>query len=203
MPSHRRFVVPRLTERGVLFASASESGELSHAACDEPAAGPVRHTCGARARVFSLEQCVAHAFLKLDWMASFPRLARGSAPTSHGTAPPTVNSCLWYRAVLCDSLIASRRIPMLREHFADALESVGWPDGACLFLSGRQTADTKARDDDRAVPQAVFFSPAAIAAVPHLIAVCGAEPSPPPDRACATLLVGEQSDWDLLPRGLH
>jgi hypothetical protein len=91
---------------------------------------------------------------------------------------------------------------MLREHFADALESVGWPDGACLFLSGRQTADTKARDDDSAVPEAVFFSPAAIAAVPHLIAVwSGGEPAP--DRACATLLVGKQSDWDLLPRGLH
>ena len=92
---------------------------------------------------------------------------------------------------------------MLREHFADALESVGWPDGACLFLSGRQTADTKARDDDSAVPEAVFFSPAAIEAVPHLIAVCGAEPSPPPDRACATPLAGKQSDWDLLTRGLH
>ena len=92
---------------------------------------------------------------------------------------------------------------MLRDHFADALESVGWPDGACHFLSGRHTANPKTRDDDSAVPEAVFFSPAAIAAVPHLIAVCGAEPSPPPDRACATLLVGKQSDWDLLPRGLH
>jgi hypothetical protein len=39
--------------------------------------------------------------------------------------------------------------------------------------------------------------------VPHLIAVCGAQPSPPPDRAGATLLVGKQSDWDLLPHGLH
>lgn len=72
---------------------------------------------------------------------------------------------------------------MLREHFADALGAAGRPDGA--------------------VPEAVFFSPAAIAAVPHLIVVCGAEPSPPPDRVCATLLVGKQSDWDLLPRALH
>jgi len=39
--------------------------------------------------------------------------------------------------------------------------------------------------------------------VPHLIAACGAEPGPPPDRACATLLVGNQSDWDLLPRPVH
>ena len=92
---------------------------------------------------------------------------------------------------------------MLREHFADALEAAGWPDGACLFLSGRHTAGTRTDEDENAVPEAVFFSPVAIAAVPHLIAVCGAEPSPPPDRACATLLVGEESDWDLLPHGLH
>jgi hypothetical protein len=154
--------------------------------------------------VFSLEQCVEHAFPKLDWMALFPRLAAGSAPTSHGrTGLPTATSCLWYRAVLCDSLIAARQVPMICEHFADALGAVGWPDGACLFLSERHTAGTRPSEDDSAVPEAVFFSPAAIAAVPHLIAVCGAEPSPPPDLACATLLVGKQSDWDLLPRGLH
>jgi len=91
---------------------------------------------------------------------------------------------------LCDAVIGDRQIPMFRRHFADALGAAGWPAGACLFLSGRHT-------------KAVFFSPAAIAVVPHLIAVCGAGPSPPPDRACATLLVGTQSDWDLLPRGLH
>jgi hypothetical protein len=106
--------------------------------------------------------------------------------------------------VLCDSLIAAHQIPMLREHFADALAAAGWPDGACLFLlSGRHTAGTKTGEGDSGVSEAVFFSPAAIAAVPHLIAVCGAEPSPPPDRACATLLVGKGSDWELLPRGLH
>jgi hypothetical protein len=104
---------------------------------------------------------------------------------------------------LCDAFIGARQVPMLGEHFADALGAAGWPDGACLFLSGRHAAGTTTGADDRAVPEAVFFSPAAIAAVPHLIAVCGAEPSPPPHRACATLLVGQQSDWDLLPRGLH
>jgi hypothetical protein len=105
--------------------------------------------------------------------------------------------------VLCDSLIAAHQVPMLREHFADALGAAGWPDGACLFLSGRHRADTGLGEDGSAVPEAVFFSPAAIAAVPHLIAVCGAEPSPPPDRTCASLLVGKQTDWDLLPRRLH
>jgi hypothetical protein len=113
-----------------------------------------------------------------------------------------VISRLWYRAVLCDAL-GAHRVPLLRKHFADALGAAGWPDGACLFLSARHTADARVGEGHGAVPEAVFFSPAAIAAVPHLIAVCGAEPSQPPDRACATLLVGEQSDWDLLPHRLH
>ena len=63
-----------------------------------------------------------------------------------------MTSGLWYRAVLCDALVAAPQLPMIREHFADAL---------------------------------------------------GAAPSPPPDREWSTLLVGEQSDWDLLPRGTH
>jgi hypothetical protein len=137
-------------------------------------------------------------------MILYPRLAAGSASTNHArTDLPTVASCLWYRAVLCDSLVAAHQVPVLREHFADALGAAGWPDGACLFLSGHHTADAKPGQHDGAVPEAVFFSPAAIAAMPHLIVVCGAEPSPPPDRVCATLLVGKQSDWDLLPRALH
>ena len=127
------------------------------------------------------------------------RRAPDAAPASDGTTAPTVTSCLWYRAVLPDSLIAARQVPMLREHFADALGAAGWPDGACLFRSGPHAAD----EQDSAVPEAVFFSPAAIEAVPHLIVLCGAEPSPPPDRAHATLIVGKQGDWDLLPRGLN
>lgn len=133
----------------------------------------------------------------------FARVAAGAARRSPGTASLTVTSCLWYRAVLCDSLMAARQVPMLRKHFVDALGAAGWPDGACLFLSGRHTVAMRTGKAGGGVAEAVFFSPAAIAAVPHLIAVCGAEPSPPPDRARATLLVGTQSDWDLLPRDLH
>ena len=137
-------------------------------------------------------------------MAAPSQLAAGSAPTSRGrTGLPTVSSGLWYRAVLCDALIGTRQLPTFRKHFADALGAAGWPDGACLFLSRRHAAAKGSRKVDHATAEAVFFSPAAIAAVPHLIAVCGGEPSPPPDRACATLLVGKPSDWDLLPRGLH
>jgi hypothetical protein len=104
---------------------------------------------------------------------------------------------------LGDALVAASQLPMIRDHFADALGAAGWPDGACLFLSTRHAPGKKAREDDSAGAEAVFFSPAAIAAVPHLIAVCGAAPSPPPDRACSTLLVGKESDWDLLPRPTH
>ena len=113
-----------------------------------------------------------------------------------------MTSGLWYRAALRDDLIAARQISTIRDEFTDALEAAGWPEGACLFLITRHPARRTAADQKEEA-QAVFFSPAAIAAVPHLIAICGAEPSPPPDRACATLLVGTPSDWDLLPRQTH
>jgi hypothetical protein len=137
-------------------------------------------------------------------MVAFPQLAARSASTSHGrTGPRTVTSRLWYRFGLRDGLIRARHVPMIRKHVADALGAAGWPDGACLFLSTARPRGKRARESASAAAEAVFFSPAAIAAVPHLIAVCGAEPSPPPERACATLLVGQQSDWDLLPCGTH
>ena len=108
-----------------------------------------------------------------------------------------MTSCLWYRATLRDDLIST-----LREQFTEALGAAGWPDGACLFLVvTRHIRRGRVRGNEEA--RAVFFSPAAIAAVPHLIAVLGAEPGQPPDRACATLLVGKPSDWDLLPRAIH
>jgi hypothetical protein len=119
------------------------------------------------------------------------------------TGPPTMTSCLWYRAVFGDALVDACQIPIIREHFAEVLGVAGWPHGACLFLSTRQVRGKGVREDVSAVGEAIYFSPAAIAEVPHLIAVCGAEPSPPPDRGCATLLVGKESDWDLLPRGSH
>jgi hypothetical protein len=101
---------------------------------------------------------------------------------------------LWYQAALRHDGI-DELVSLLREQFTAAVEAAGWPEGACLFCvtgeAGNETA-----------PQ-LFFSPAAISAVPHLIAACGAEPSPPPDRARATLLVGKQTDWDLLPHVSH
>lgn len=114
-----------------------------------------------------------------------------------------MTSGLWYRAQLRDARLEAFQVPMIREHFADALVDAGWPEGACLFLSRRHGRGRRVRGHDGSAAEAVFFSPAAIAAVPHLIAICGAEPSPPPERAWATLLVGKQSDWDLLPRRIH
>ena len=100
-----------------------------------------------------------------------------------------------------DDLIVADQISTIREHFAEALGTAGWPDGACLFLVMRHPRRRKTRKGEEAL--AVFFSPAAIALVPYLIAVWGAQPGPPPDRGWATLLVGKESDWDLLPRATH
>lgn len=117
------------------------------------------------------------------------------------TGPPTMTSRLWYRAVFGDALVDACQIPIIREHFVEALGVAGWPEGACLFLSTRHVRGKAVRAGVSAVGEAIYFSPAAIAEVPYLIAVCGAVPSPPPDRECSLLLVGTQSDWDLLPRG--
>lgn len=91
---------------------------------------------------------------------------------------------------------------MISDYFADALYIAGWPEGACLFMSGHFSSGTTATNED-AAPAIIFFSPASIEMVPHLIAACGAEPGPPPDRADATLLVGKLNDWTLLPYAHH
>ncbi len=77
----------------------------------------------------------------------------------------------------------------IRDQFAEAITAAGDPGAACLFAT---------KDED-----AVYFSPASVSAVPHLIALLDAQPSPPPDREGASLLAGTQKDWDLLPRAVH
>jgi hypothetical protein len=130
-------------------------------------------------------------------------VSAGTAVSHSRVGAGTLTSRVWYRAVLCDALIRACHVPIICEHFADSIGAAGWPEGACLFLSTRRSRRGRVRQENNGAAEAVFFSPAAIAEVPHLIAVSGAEPSPPPDRASATLLVGKASDWDLLPRRIH
>ena len=77
----------------------------------------------------------------------------------------------------------------IRDQFAEAITAAGDPEAACMFTT---------KDED-----AVYFSPASVSAVPHLIALLDAQPSPPPERDGASLLAGTQKDWDLLPRTVH
>jgi hypothetical protein len=125
----------------------------------------------------------------MQWLS--PGAIDSGLPIVEQGRPSAVMSGFWYRAPLSnapDALIGARHVVMIGEYFAEALGGASWPSGACLFLSGSE---------------ALFFSPAAIAAVPHLIVACGAQPSPPPDRIGATMLAGRETDWELLPYELH
>ena len=94
---------------------------------------------------------------------------------------------------------------MIRSQFAIAVQSAGEPTGACLFVTSREIPDVTESSD--AVPEsaedAVYFSPASVAAVREMIARYNARPSPAPARGRTVLLVGALSDWDLLPRSTH
>jgi hypothetical protein len=119
-------------------------------------------------------------------------------------------SDLWYRAPLSDEGDVGTYIAAIGQQFAAAVGAVGWPDGACLFVTGRHARmESPRRDeaDEKSVTPMdaceLFFSPASVSAVPHLIVLCKATPSPPPERILATLIVGKETDWDLLPRPTH
>jgi hypothetical protein len=118
-----------------------------------------------------------------------------------------MNSHVWYRAVVSNDQVAAGQVMLIRKLFAQAITAAGDPDGACLFVisheRGPDRVHAEASDEIPVEADAVFFSPASVSAVPHLIAACGAQPSPPPERDHAELLVGHQRDWDLLPRLTH
>jgi hypothetical protein len=77
---------------------------------------------------------------------------------------------------LRDDLIAARQVSMFREQFADALGAAGWPEGACVFLimpASSSSLVTLQLEECATITNseeadAVFFSPAGIAVVPHL-----------------------------------
>lgn len=118
-----------------------------------------------------------------------------------------MSSEMWYRASLSNDQIAAGHVEIVRRLFADAMGDARNPTGACLFATSHNTRAARLREDvvdDTALEaDALFFSPQSISAVPHLIAQYGAQPSEPPERSRAALLVGAQQDWDLLPRSSH
>jgi hypothetical protein len=112
---------------------------------------------------------------------------------------------MWYRALLSADQVAAGYVVAIRSQFAIAIQSAGEPTDACLFVTSREIADVP--DPTEAAPagaeDAVYFSPASVAAVRELIAQYNARPSPPPPPGRAILLVGGPSAWDLLPRRTH
>ncbi len=118
-----------------------------------------------------------------------------------------MTSGMWYRATLSTKQVAGGHVDVIRRLFAEAISGSGISDGACLFATSHDTVSGRLRENARVplrnAPDSVFFSPASISAVPHLIAQYRARPSPPPDREGAALLVGDERDWDLLPRSTH
>ena len=120
-----------------------------------------------------------------------------------------MTSGMWYRAALTREQVAEGHVELARRLFADAISESPDPGGACLFVTSHDAATNtggvheEATDVDRIDAEALFFSPQSISAVPHLIAHYGAEPSEPPERSRASLLVGDEQDWDLLRHSSH
>jgi hypothetical protein len=111
-------------------------------------------------------------------------------------------SGFWYCATLTSDQIAAGSVGIIQRLFASATGRAP-DDGVCLFATSHDTRAGRLRenveDDMTLDTDAVFFSPASVRLVPHLIAHYAAHPSRPPDRLRAALLVGTAADWDLLP----
>jgi hypothetical protein len=119
----------------------------------------------------------------------------------------SMESRLWYFASLSTEQVAAGHVEIIQRLFADAINDVIDPRAACLFVASDDTRPhrtrTRVKGEWSMGAGTVFFSPASIALVPHLIAHYHAHPGPPPARAGAALLVGGACDWDLLPRPSH
>jgi hypothetical protein len=106
---------------------------------------------------------------------------------------------VWYRASLSSEQVAAGLVGIIQRLFLEAMADAGDARGSCLFTTNDETGGA-ASDETHT---ALFFSPASITLVPHVIAQYGGQPSPAPERAFASLLVGDDRDWDLLPRSTH
>jgi hypothetical protein len=127
--------------------------------------------------------------------------------TTSDAAVPAAASLIWYRATISHEQAVAGHVHAIRRLFRDAISGLIDTSGMWLFATGRaarvEGAATAVTSDDVAGLDTVFFSPVSIAVVPHLIAQYAAEPSPPPARECAVLLVGGLDAWSGLPRGAH
>ena len=116
-------------------------------------------------------------------------------------------SGVWYCAPLTGEQIDAGAVGIIQRIFTHATESAVDGLGVCLFATshGARVGRLRENAEDEATKNAdaVFFSPASVRLVPHLIAYYEARPSRPPDRCCAALLVGTLADWDLLPWADH
>lgn len=147
-----------------------------------------------RAKALALPQGLNHVRTK-------GRVAR-PAGSAGGSSPTLRQSGIWYSASLDGEQVAAGRLATLCESFAVTVRDAGEPPGACLFAIADATPDGKRASESRAAT-AIFISPGAISVVPKILAALNAQPSPAPDRARASLLVGRPQDWDLLPRSTH
>ena len=120
----------------------------------------------------------------------------------HATSARPRSSRIWYRAILSAEQVAAGHVDGIGRLFAEAIAGLIESEGACLFVISAERAPGQRGGTD-SEKDAVFFSPASISAVPHLIAQYNATPSAPPDRVRAALLVGRQDDWNLLPHSTH
>jgi hypothetical protein len=116
-------------------------------------------------------------------------------------------SRLWYRVRLRPDQIADGHVEIIRRRFVRAIKRRDDGADACLFLAPHATPGDGPRADstggEESAADALFFSPASIALIPHVLAGYDGEPCEPPDRAQASLLVGDARHWDLLPYTVH
>lgn len=116
-------------------------------------------------------------------------------------------SGIWYCASLTNEQIAAGAVGIIQRLFTYSTRRVVDDHGICLFATSHDTRAGRLRenaeDDDLLDADAVYFSPASVRLVPHLIAYYAAQPSHPPDRSRAALLVGTIADWELLPWADH
>ena len=91
---------------------------------------------------------------------------------------------VWYFVSLTTQQVAAGHVGIIQRLFTDAINDVVDPRGACLFVARDDTRPRRARPRVKGQSStkagAVFFSPASIALVPHLIVYYHAHPGPPP-----------------------